>query len=125
MAVTTAEATDRKGALQALNAVNLASHRCKVCSATAAMWASLLRRAYATYWVNASQCRLQNAVLREEARRLLDCVRTQGHAPALGRRAQLCLARQEPVLWKNCERWLDTSLLFIHLVFSALLLKRL
>ncbi|MBX3638982.1 MAG: IS5 family transposase [Nitrosomonas sp.] len=28
-------------------------------------------------------------------------------------------------LWKNCERWLNTSLQFIHLAFLALLLKRL
>ena len=28
-------------------------------------------------------------------------------------------------LWKNYERWLNTSLQFIHLTFLALLLKRL
>lgn len=28
------------------------------------------------------------------------------------------------LLWKNCERLLDTSLQFIHLAFLALLLKR-
>ena len=28
-------------------------------------------------------------------------------------------------LWKNCERWLNTSLQFIHLAFLALMLKRL
>ena len=28
-------------------------------------------------------------------------------------------------LWKNCERWLNTDLQFIHLAFLALLLKRL
>ena len=28
-------------------------------------------------------------------------------------------------LWKNCERWINTSLQFIHLAFLALLLKRL
>ena len=28
-------------------------------------------------------------------------------------------------LWKNCERWLNTSLQFIHLAFLVLLLKRL
>jgi transposase len=27
-------------------------------------------------------------------------------------------------LWKNCERWLNTSLQFIHLAFIALLLRR-
>lgn len=27
-------------------------------------------------------------------------------------------------LWKNCERWLDTSLQFVHLAFLALLLRR-
>ena len=27
-------------------------------------------------------------------------------------------------LWKNCERWLSTSLQFIHLAFLALLLRR-
>ena len=28
-------------------------------------------------------------------------------------------------LWKNCERWINTSLQFVHLAFLALLLKRL
>lgn len=28
-------------------------------------------------------------------------------------------------LWKNCERWLNTSLQFVHIAFLALLLKRL
>ena len=27
-------------------------------------------------------------------------------------------------LWKNCERWFNTNLQFIHLAFLALLLKR-
>ena len=27
-------------------------------------------------------------------------------------------------LWKNCERWLNTSLQFIHLAFLAILLRR-
>ena len=27
-------------------------------------------------------------------------------------------------LWKNCERWLNTSLQLVHLAFLALLLKR-
>jgi transposase len=27
-------------------------------------------------------------------------------------------------LWKNCERWLNASLQFVHLAFLALLLKR-
>lgn len=27
-------------------------------------------------------------------------------------------------LWKNCERWLNTSLQFVHLAFLALLLRR-
>jgi len=26
--------------------------------------------------------------------------------------------------WKNCERWLNTSLQFVHLAFLALLLRR-
>ncbi|MDX9700273.1 MAG: transposase [Rhodocyclaceae bacterium] len=29
------------------------------------------------------------------------------------------------LLWKNCERWINTSLQFVHLAFLALLLKRL
>lgn len=28
-------------------------------------------------------------------------------------------------LWKNCERWLNTSLQFVHLAFLALVLRRL
>ncbi|MDH1675124.1 IS5/IS1182 family transposase, partial [Comamonas aquatica] len=27
-------------------------------------------------------------------------------------------------LWKNCERWLNTSLQFVHLAFVVLLLRR-
>ena len=27
-------------------------------------------------------------------------------------------------LWKNCERWLNTSLQFVHLAFLALILRR-
>jgi transposase len=27
-------------------------------------------------------------------------------------------------LWKNCERWINTSLQFVHLAFLALVLKR-
>ena len=27
-------------------------------------------------------------------------------------------------LWKNCERWLNTSLQFVHLAFLAILLRR-
>ena len=27
-------------------------------------------------------------------------------------------------LWKNCERWINTSLQFIHLAFLAILLRR-
>ena len=27
-------------------------------------------------------------------------------------------------LWKNCERWLNTSLQFVHLAFLVLLLRR-
>ena len=27
-------------------------------------------------------------------------------------------------LWKNCERWLNTSLQFIHVAFLAMLLRR-
>ncbi len=27
--------------------------------------------------------------------------------------------------WKNCERWLNTSLQFLHLAFLVILLKRL
>lgn len=26
--------------------------------------------------------------------------------------------------WKNCERWLNTSMQFVHLAFVALLLRR-
>jgi transposase len=28
-------------------------------------------------------------------------------------------------LWKNCERWLNTSLQFVHLAFLVLLIRRL
>ena len=44
---------------------------------------------------------------------------------ALGGTAQFSWLEKNRRLWKNCKRWPNTSVQFIHLAFLALLLKRL
>ena len=114
--MTTAEVTDRKGALQALK-------RCK-------------------------------AGLEQVQSVLCDCGYVglpfaQGVRDTLGERVTVQIAKRTELhtlkvmpkrwiversfawleknrrLWKNCERWINTSLQFVHLAFLALLLKRL
>lgn len=48
----------------------------------------------------------------------------QGDTPALDGGVQLCVVGEAQAVWKNCERLLNTSLQFIHLVLVALLLRR-
>ena len=116
VAVTTAEVTDRKGALQALT-------RCK----------SSLTRVKSVLWGG-------RYVGQPFAQGMHD---TPGEhvTVQIAKRSELHTFKVMPKrwvvertfawleknrrLWKNCERWLNTSLQFIHLAFLALLLKRL
>ena len=116
IAVTTAQVTDRKGALQALQ-------RCKP---------SLSR-------VQALLCD-SGYVGRPFAQGVQDIL--GGHvAVQIAKRSELHTFKVMPRrwiversfawleknrrLWKNCERWLNTSLQFVHLAFLGLLLRRL
>ena len=116
VAVTTAEVTDRKGALQALE-------RCK------------------------KRLGLVQSVLCDSG--YVGEPFAQGVRETLGEHVTVQIARRSELhtfkvmpkrwvversfawleknrrLWKNCERWLNTSLQFIHLAFLALLLRRL
>ncbi|HEY4540909.1 MAG TPA: IS5 family transposase [Noviherbaspirillum sp.] len=115
VAVTTAEVTDRKGALQALK-------RCKP-------------------GLNRVQSLLCDSGYTGEPF-------AQGAREVLGEHVTVQIAKRSELhtfkvmpkrwiversfawldknrrLWKNCERWLNTSLQFIHLAFLALLLRR-
>jgi transposase len=116
VAVTTAEVTDRKGALQALK-------RCK------------------------AGLKQVQSVLCDSG--YVGLPFAQGVRDTLGERVTVQIAKRTELhtfkvmpkrwiversfawleknrrLWKNCERWINTSLQFIHLAFLALLLKRL
>ena len=116
VAVTTAEVTDRKGALQALK-------RCK--PGLTQVQSVLCDGGYV------------GQPFAQGVRNILgECVTVQ-----IAKRSELHTFKVMPQrwvversfawleknrrLWKNCERWLNTSLQFIHLAFLALLLKRL
>lgn len=116
VAVSTAEVTDRKGALQALGRCKLGLERVQsvLCDS------SYVGQPFA-----------------------------QGVRDILGEHVQVQIAKRSELhtfkvmpkrwiversfawleknrrLWKNCERWLNTSLQFVHLAFLVLLLKRL
>ena len=116
VAVTTAEVTDRKGALQALG-------RCKP---------SLTR-------VQSVLCD-SGYVGQPFAQGVRDTL-GEHVTVHIAKRSELHTFKVMPKRWveersfawleknrrlcKNCERWLNTSLQFIHLAFLALLLKRL
>lgn len=116
VAVTTAEVTDRKGALQALG-------RCK-----------------------AGLQRVQSVLCDSGyvGQPFAQCVREllgEHVTVQIAKRSELHTFKVMPKrwiversfawldknrrLWKNCERWLNTSLQFVNLAFLALLLKRL
>ena len=115
IAVTTAEITDRKGALQALK-------RCK--PALSRVQSLLCDSGYV------------GEPFAQGVKEILGAhVNTQ-----IAKRSELHTFKVMPKrwiversfawleknrrLWKNCERWLNTSLQFIHLAFLALVLRR-
>ena len=115
VAVTTAEVTDRKGALQALKRCkpNLGRVQSVLCDSgyTGEPFALGVREA------------LGDEVTVQIAKR------SELHKFAVipkrwvVERSFAWLDKNRR-LWKNCERWLNTSLQFVHLAFLALLLRR-
>ena len=115
VAVTTAEVTDRKGAVQAMN-------RCK---ANLGKVQSVLAD---SGYVGQPFAQAVKETLGEEVTVQI-AKRSELHKFAVipkrwvVERSFAWLDKNRR-LWKNCERKLDTSLQFIHLAFLALLLRR-
>lgn len=115
VAVTTAEVTDRKGALQALKRCkpNLCRVQSVLCDSgyTGEPFALGVREALGqdvTVQI-AKRCEFHKfAVIPKRW---------------VVERSFAWLEKNRR-LWKNCERWLNTSLQFVHLAFLALLLRR-
>ncbi|SFU50827.1 Transposase DDE domain-containing protein [Nitrosomonas eutropha] len=116
VAVTTAEVTDRKGALQALKRCkpNLKQVQSLLCD-SAATSVSLLPRASRTSW--ASTMTVQIARRSE-----LHTFKVMPKRWIVER--NFAWLEKNRRLWKNRERKLNTSLQFIHLAFMALILRR-
>ena len=115
VAVTTANVTDRKGALQALQCT----------SASLSKVQSLLVDAGYAGKPFAQEVRktLGEHVTVQVARRSeLHTFKVMPKRWIVER--SFAWLEKNRRLWKNCERWLDTSLQFVHLAFLALLLRR-
>ena len=115
IAVTTAEVTDRKGALQAM-------HRCK--GSLEKVQNILADSAYVGEpFAQSVGETLGEAVTVQIAKR------SELHKFAVIPKRwvverSFAWLEKNRRLWKNCERWLNTSLQFIHLAFLAILLRR-
>ncbi len=116
IAVTTAEVTDRKGALKALQ-------RCKL--ALSRVQALLCDSGYVGKpFVQGVQDILGAHVTVQIAKRSeLHTFKVMPKRWVVER--SFAWLEKNRRLWKNCERLLNTSLQFVHLAFLALLLKRL
>ena len=116
IAVTTAEVTDRKGALQALQ-------RCKL--ALGRVQALLCDSGYVGKpFAQGVQDILGAHVTVQIAKRSeLHTFKVMPQRWVVER--SFAWLEKNRRLWKNCERLLNTSLQFVHLAFLALLLKRL
>ena len=115
IAVTTAEVTDRKGALQALqrSKPTLGKVQTLLCD-------SGYR---GTPFVQGAQDILGGHVSVEIAKRSeLHTFKVMPKRWVVER--SFAWLEKNRRLWKNCERWLNTSLQFVHLAFLALLLRR-
>ena len=115
VAVTTAEVTDRKGALQAFTRgkTNLGKVQSVLCDGgyTGKPFAQGVRET------------LGKAVTVQIAKRSeLHTFKVMPQRWIVER--SFAWLEKNRRLWKNCERWLNTSLQFVHLAFLALLLKR-
>ena len=115
IAVTTAEVTDRKGALQAMQ-------RCK--DSLGKVQSVLADSGYVgDPFAQGVRETLGDAVTVQIAKR------SELHKFAVIPKRwvverSFAWLEKNRRLWKNCERWLNTSLQFIHLAFLAILLRR-
>lgn len=114
-AVTTANVTDRKGALQAFE-------RCK--ESLGAVKAVLADAGYVGEpFANGVKEQLGQHVTVQIAKRdELHSFKVMPKRWVVER--SFAWLEKNRRLWKNCERWLNTSLQFVHLAFLALLLRR-
>jgi transposase len=116
VAVTTAEVTDRKGALQALTRCkpSLARVRSVLCDSgyVGEPFAQRVREIVG-----------EHATVQIAKRSELRGFQVMPKRWVVER--SFAWLEKNRRLWKNCERWLNTSLQFIHLAFLALMLRRL
>ena len=116
VAVTTAEVTDRKGALQALAhcAPSLTQVKSVLCDS------GYVGRPFA---LGVRETLGKHAAVQIAKRSELHTFKVMPKRWVVER--SFAWLEKNRRLWKNCERWLNSSLQFIHLAFLALLLKRL
>lgn len=114
-AVTTANATDRKGALQAIK---------RSASTLSAVKSVLVDGGYVGEpFANGVKEQLGEHVTVQVARRdKLHSFKVMPQRWVVER--SFAWLDKNRRLWKNCERWLNTSLQFLHLAFIGLLLRR-
>lgn len=115
VAVTTAEVTDRKGALQALL-------RCK--SGLSRVHSLLADSGYVgkPFAQGVREILGENVTVQIAKRSELHTFKVMAKRWIVER--SFAWLEKNRRLWKNCERLLNTSLQFVHLAFLALLLKR-
>lgn len=116
VAVTTAEVTDRKGALQALESCKRSLKRVQ----------SLLCDSGYTgepFVQGVHKILGEHVTVQIAKRSELHTFKVMPQRWVVER--SFAWLEKNRRLWKNCERWLNTSLQFIHLAFLALMLKRL
>lgn len=114
-AVTTANVTDRKGALQAIE---------RSASTLSSVKSVLVDGGYVGEpFANGVKAQLGEHVTVQVAKR--DELHSFKVMPQrwIVERSFAWLDKNRR-LWKNCERWLNTSLQFVHLAFIGLLLRR-
>jgi transposase len=115
VAVTTAEVTDRKGALQAMR-------RCK--SSLGAVQSVLADSGYTgkPFAQGVREILGEHATVQIAKRSELHTFKVMPQRWIVER--SFAWLEKNRRLWKNCERHINTSLQFIHLAFLALLLRR-
>ena len=116
VAVTTAEVTDRKGALQALT-------RCKSSLTRVKSVLGGGRYVGQPFAQGVRETLGEHVTVQIAKRSELHTFKVMPKRWVVER--SFAWLEKNRRLWKNCERWLNTSLQFIHLAFLALLLKRL
>ena len=116
VAVTTAEVTDRKGALQAFDRCKLGLKRVQsvLCDSgyVGQPFAQGVRESLGEHVTVQIAKRSELHTFKVMPRRWIV-------------ERSFAWIEKNRRLWKNCERWLNTSLQFLHLAFLTLLLKRL